>query len=64
VVKTLAMVYSEKGEFQKAVKTAEDALRLARKDEQSVLAEKIQKEISLYKMGKPFTAGIVRKRRI
>ncbi|MHC4738210.1 MAG: tetratricopeptide repeat protein [Planctomycetota bacterium] len=51
---TLAAAYAETGRFEKAVDTAQKALKLALSSGQAKLAEKIKNSLSLYKAGKPY----------
>ena len=53
-LQTLAAAYAETGGFEKAVATAEKALKLALSSGQAKLAEKIKNSLSLYKAGKPY----------
>ncbi len=54
---TLAAAYAEAGRFNEAVETAQKAVSLARKPEEQVLVDDIQKRIELYKSGKPYRAA-------
>ena len=51
---TLAAAYAETDRFEKAVDTAEKALKLALSSGQAKLAEKIKNSLSLYKASKPY----------
>jgi tetratricopeptide (TPR) repeat protein len=51
---TLAAAYAEAGDFERAVKTAEECLSLARAKGETALSENIQRKLQLYKSAKPF----------
>ncbi len=51
---TLAAAYAELGQFDKAVKTAEKAMQLARAAKNEKLAKDIQSNLELYKAKRPY----------
>jgi tetratricopeptide (TPR) repeat protein len=51
---TLAAAYAAAGNFPKAVKTAEQALKLLEAAGRKDLAEKVRRELELYKSGRPY----------
>ncbi len=51
---TLAAAYAEAGEFDKAVKTAQKAIQLARAAKREKLAKDIQSRLELYKAKRPY----------
>ena len=51
---TLAAAYAELGQFDKAVKTAQKAMQLARAAKSEKLAKDIQNRLDLYKAKRPF----------
>jgi hypothetical protein len=54
VLRTLAAAYAEKGEFAKAVQTAQSAVQLARMQSQDSLATDLDQQITLYQLGIPY----------
>ena len=53
---TLAAAYAEAGRFEQAVATAEQALELARQQQESELAGKIASRLDLYRQQRPYHA--------
>ena len=53
IVRTLAAAYAESGQFKEATETAERALKLAAKPEDSVLVNDIRLDIDLYEINLP-----------
>jgi protein O-mannosyl-transferase len=51
---TLAAAYAEAGQFSEAVKTAQDALRLAEAQTNTVLTGELKSELKLYQAGGPY----------
>jgi tetratricopeptide (TPR) repeat protein len=51
---TLAVAYAAKGDFSKAIETAEKALELCQSSEQKTLKKEIESRLALYKAGKPY----------
>lgn len=51
---TLAAAYAEAGRFADAIKFANQAIALAKKENQLELASRIERRLSLYQQGKPF----------
>jgi tetratricopeptide (TPR) repeat protein len=51
---TLAAAYAEAGDFEGAVKTAEECLNLARAKGETALSQDVQRKLQLYKSGKAF----------
>jgi tetratricopeptide (TPR) repeat protein len=58
---SLAMAYAEEGEFPLAVETAQGALRLAREQNQTDLADALGSKINLYQAGKPYRDDLRRR---
>lgn len=54
---TLAAAYAEAGQFDEAVKTAKEALRLAGERSDSAAAGALERRIHLYEAGQPFRSG-------
>jgi tetratricopeptide (TPR) repeat protein len=53
-LRTLAAAYAETGQFQDAVKTAQDALQIAESQFNTELADDLRREIKLYASGQRF----------
>ncbi|MBP62376.1 MAG: hypothetical protein CMJ62_12725 [Planctomycetaceae bacterium] len=53
---SLAAAYAQAGQFDKAVATAEKAIRLSEDRGSSELAEQIKQRLELYRQGKPYRA--------
>lgn len=51
---TLAAAYAETGDFEKAVKTAEECLNLAQARGDSALSKDVLQRLQLYRSAKPF----------
>ena len=51
---TLAAAYAEAGQFEKAVETAESAIRLAHAASGEKLSKKVRKRLQLYKADRPY----------
>jgi Flp pilus assembly protein TadD len=51
---TLAMAYAARGDFHKAIETAEKALELCQSPEWNSLKKQIENRLVLYKAGKPY----------
>ena len=57
MLNTLAAAYAEVGQFDKAVKTAEKAMQLARAAKNEKLAKDIQSRLKLYKAKRRFRSS-------
>ena len=53
-LRTLAAAHAELGQFEEAVNSAEQSLRLSTEAIDRSLTEQITKQISLYRAGKPY----------
>lgn len=54
VVDTLAVAYAANGQFDKSIKTAQKAIKIAESKENTELAERIQARLELYRAGKTY----------
>jgi tetratricopeptide (TPR) repeat protein len=54
VQRTLAAGYAETGQFEKAIESAQTAMRLAQMHGDNSLADELKQEIALYELGLPF----------
>ena len=54
VLSTLAAAYAESGRFTEAVKTAQDALQVARAQSKTALVASLQAELKFYEAGSPY----------
>ena len=58
VVDTLAAAYAETGQFDQAVKTAQEALQLSRNVGEQELARKIQNHLESYRVKRPWRESL------
>ncbi|MEP7015784.1 MAG: tetratricopeptide repeat protein [Verrucomicrobiota bacterium] len=54
ILRTLGAAYAQEGEFDKAVKAAQDAEEIARQQNQTALADALRREIRLYENGSAY----------
>ena len=54
ILRVLAAAYAETGRFADAIETAQQALRLAGAEDNTILVNALQKEIALYQSGLPY----------
>jgi tetratricopeptide (TPR) repeat protein len=54
ILRILAAAYAETGRFADAIETAQQALRLAGAEDNTILVNALQKEIALYQSGLPY----------